>query len=71
MLLVEKYQIHNKSLKETLDAQMIIKEQQTEQMKEYKLVNDELNKKVIELQTQIESMNTPKVWFIYFISICE
>ena len=61
MLLVEKYQIHNRSLKETLDEQLLIREQQSEQMKEYQNVNDELNEKIIGLQTEIESIKAAKV----------
>ena len=61
MLLVEKYQIHNKSLKENLNEQMIMREQQFEQINEYQTVNDELNKKIIALKTEIEVIHDNKV----------
>mmetsp|Transcript_29902 Transcript_29902/g.48704 ORF Transcript_29902/g.48704 Transcript_29902/m.48704 type:complete len:520 (+) Transcript_29902:46-1605(+) len=54
MLLVEKYQIHNKSLKESLNEQLILSEQQQSQMQEQQLVNDELDRKLAELQNKVE-----------------
>jgi len=60
MGLVEKYQIHNKSLKESLNKLLTINEQQQEQLKETEKVKGELNRKIIRLQSQIKYLKTHK-----------
>ena len=52
-VLKEKYEVYTHSLKEQLVKQTTITEQAVEEVTSYKLINDELNEKVIRLQSKI------------------